>query len=112
MRRSNEPLWWIPFSGGMMIDALALPALILITGILLPLGVISESIQATLLSNILVRLGLFVVIAGTFMHAAHRLKFVLMEVGLRGAKTGVTFLCYGAAIAGSIAALLVALKVL
>ena len=29
MRRSNEPLWWIPFAGGMMLDAMLAPALFL-----------------------------------------------------------------------------------
>jgi len=111
VRRSNEPLWWIPFSGGMLIDALALPALIVVTGILIPAGLVTENVRG-LLENPLIRLALWVVIAFTFVHSAHRLKFVLMELGARNARAGVTFLCYAAAVVGSILALLVALGVL
>jgi fumarate reductase subunit D len=104
MRRtkSTEPLWWIPFAGGMMIDAMVMPALIIITGLLIPLGVVRPEALFTLLNNPLVRFVLFVVISFTFFHAAHRLRFVLPDLGmhfLRPVLIGLYFLAILAAIA-------------
>jgi fumarate reductase subunit D len=107
-RRSNEPLWWMPFSGGMMADALVMPALIVITGILIPLGFVHESVRG-LFQNPLIRLALFVVISLTFFHAAHRLRFTLIDLGLKGARTAVAAILYGAAILGTLWAAAVAL---
>lgn len=107
MRRSNEPLWWLPFSAGMMLDALAMPALIVITGILVPLGLAGGGLQG-LISHPLIRAGLFVLISLTFFHAAHRLRFALVDLGLKGAKNALGFLLYGGAIVGTLVAAAVA----
>lgn len=111
MRRSNEPLWWLPFSAGMMLDALAMPALILVTGVLVPLGFVSEGIRALFLHP-LGRLGLFVLIAATFFHAAHRLRFTLQDLGLKPIAPVVAALCYGGAVIGTLVAGAVALGLL
>ena len=103
MRRSNEPLWWLPFSAGMMLDALAMPAIIVITGILIPLGLAGGGLQG-MLTHPLVRAGLFVLISLTFFHAAHRLRFALVDLGLKGAKHALGFILYGGAIVGTLVA--------
>lgn len=107
-KRSNEPLFWLPFGGGMMADAMLFPALIIITGVLLPFGVISADGFRGLLQNPIIRLILFGVIALTFFHAAHRLRFALVDLGLRALKPAMPFICYGLAALGTIAAALVA----
>jgi len=112
MRRSSEPLWWIPFAGGMMMDAMVAPALIVITGILVPAGIVAPDKLLAFLVHPLTRLVLFVFAAATFFHAAHRLRFALGDLGLKSLKPQLGFICYGLAIIGSIVAALVALGVL
>jgi fumarate reductase subunit D len=112
-RRSNEPLWWAPFGAGMMLDALAIPALALITGILLPFALgVTEHGVFTLFNNLLVRLALWVLISASFFHGAHRMRFTLVDLGLKGAKAALGFILYGAAIIGTVVVLLIALKVI
>lgn len=113
MARSNEPLWWGPFSAGMMIGALCVPALIVLTGFLLP-GLRpgaenADHIQA-LVAHPLTRLFLVLVISLSFFHWAHRFRYVLFDLGVKGGKEMVAFLCYGSAIVGSLLAVAVALR--
>jgi fumarate reductase subunit D len=112
MRRSNEPLWWIPFAGGMMADAMLAPALILITGFLIPLGMIDPARFQAALAHPLGRLVVFGFASLTFFHAAHRLRFALGDLGLKSMKPALGVICYGAAIIGTIIAALIALRVL
>jgi fumarate reductase subunit D len=108
MRRSNEPLFWLPFAGGMMIDAMAIPALALITGLLIPLGLVSGDGIRAVVTHPLGRLAMFAIIAMTFWHAAHRLRFALVDIGLHGAKGFLGILLYGGALVGTIIAGVVA----
>ena len=109
--RSKEPFWWLLFSGGMMLDALAMPALIVVTGILVPLGLVSGNLRGVIMHP-LTRLVLFVLISFTFFHAAHRLHFTLADFGLRSARGALAVICYGAAILGTLVAGAVALGML
>ncbi len=115
MARSNEPLWWGPFSAGMMVGALFVPVLIVITAILLPLGVGQlrdpQHFQQ-LVNHPLTRLLLFVVISLSFFHWAHRFRYVLFDLGVTCCKGGIAALCYGGAIVGTICSGLIALHVL
>jgi succinate dehydrogenase subunit D len=112
MRRSNEPLWWLPFAAGMGIDAMVIPALVVITGIFIPLGLVNPEGLRGFLLHPLVRAGLFVVVSLSFFHAAHRLRFTLIDLGLKGADAALSVVCYGAAILGTLAAAAVALGLL
>src|SRR6266852_4851016 len=105
MARSNEPLWWGPFSAGMMVGALFVPALIVITGLFPALGLIQgpEHLQRVI-HHPLTRLFLFVVIALSFFHWAHRFRYILFDLGLKGSRTAVASVCYGLAIAGTLTA--------
>lgn len=98
--RSNEPLWWAPFSAGMMVDALCIPALVLITGFLIPLEFVGESVR-NLLLHPLTRAVLFVIVSLSFFHAAHRTRYVMADLGLKFAAPVLAVLCYAAAIVGT-----------
>ncbi len=109
MARSNEPLWWGPFSAGMMVGALFVPALIVITGLFPALGLLNAEQLRVFLHHPLIRMLLFVVISLSFFHWAHRFRYILFDLGLKGGKSMVATVCYGLAIAGTIVAGVVAL---
>jgi fumarate reductase subunit D len=88
-----------------------LPITILVTGIGVAAGWVREDHLRSLLGNPLVRLYLFVIIALPLFHWAHRFRFTLVDLGLKSVRQPVAVLCYGAAIAGSVLALLLALGV-
>jgi fumarate reductase subunit D len=85
----------------MMIGALFVPALVLITGILVPLGLVSEDTLGELFGHALWRPVAFAVVALSLFHAAHRLRFALADLGLRSMAPVLAFLLYGAALAGT-----------
>ena len=102
MKRSNAPLFWVPFGAGGMLAALTGPALVFITGIAVPLG---WTLRAELMSYphvlALAQHGwakglLLAVIALYAWHAVHRIFHSLHDLGFH---TGVTarLLCYGGA---------------
>jgi fumarate reductase subunit D len=102
MARSNEPLVWAPFSAGMMIDALVIPALVVITGLLVPLGWAEEDVLFEMFAHPIARLAVFVVVSLSLFHAAHRLRFALVDLGLKALKGPVGIvLLYGGALAGT-----------
>jgi len=112
MARSNEPLWWGPFSAGMMIGALFVPAIIVLT-FLLPLIRPDKAENFRLLvDHPLTRIFLFVVISTSLFHWAHRFRYILFDLGVHGGKTVIAWLCYGSAIAGTIVTAALALHVL
>jgi fumarate reductase subunit D len=41
MKRSDEPVYWLLFGAGGVVAAVLLPVLILITGLLVPLGILN-----------------------------------------------------------------------
>ena len=109
MKKLNEPIWWSLFSAGGMVAAMVFPILIVITGILVPLGLASEDPLNferihTAVSHPLVKLILFGVIALPLFHWAHRFRFTLVDIGLKNLSTVISILCYGSAIAGTITA--------
>ncbi len=109
MAKSNEPIWWSLFSAGGVVAAFLVPVLIFITGIAWPLGLLpGDALQfakmQALLSHPLTRVFCFVLISLPLFHWAHRFRFTLVDMGLKSIHTLVAVLCYGAAIAGTIAA--------
>jgi len=107
MAKSNEPIWWSLFSAGGMIAAMMFPILIIITGILVPFGLVGddplnfERIRDAV-SQPLIKLILFTIISLPLFHWAHRFRFTLVDVGLKSVSTLISILCYGGAIAGTI----------
>jgi fumarate reductase subunit D len=110
MARSNEPLWYGPFAAGLMIGALFVPALIVITGLVPVLRPGAAGSFQSLINFWLTRLFLFVVIAFSFFHWAHRFRYIVFDLGLKQGRTAVAVACYGAAVVGTLVAALIALR--
>ncbi len=98
MARSNKPILWLPFAGGGLVAALLTPVLILVTGILVPLGVIHLHYEtiAAFAHHPLGKLILLGAIALPAWHAAHRLRMTAHDLGLGGGIV-VKAACYGTA---------------
>jgi fumarate reductase subunit D len=115
MSKSNEVLWWSLFSAGGVMAALAMPALILSTGFLLGTNDTSMAAERyvqlqSVLSWWIVRLALFVVISLSFFHCAHRIRHTLMDLGVRGVSLLLMMICYGGALAGTIASAVIMVR--
>ena len=97
--------WWFLFSQGGVIAAVLIPVHILVQGILGPLGVVPVvdrhyDTWVSILGNPIVKLYLLVLIAVPFFHFAHRLRYLLVDVGVKAAKTvPVQVIFYGGAVA-------------
>jgi len=117
MAKSNEPIWWSLFSAGGMVAAMILPVLIIITGILVPFGLVDddplnfERIYTALSQSYLIKLIFFIVITLPLFHWAHRFRFTLVDVGLKSVSTLISILCYGGAIAGTIISAIIFLRI-
>lgn len=111
MAKSNEPFWWTLFGAGGMIAALFLPITLLITSILAKANVVRPEKLHELFAHPLVRLYLFVVISLPLFHWAHRFRYTLVDLGLKAVKAPIAVLCYGSAVAGSVAAALLLLGI-
>jgi fumarate reductase subunit D len=108
MKRSHEPLFWALFGAGGMLSALLAPALVVVTGIALPLGWLPASAWGhaewlAALQHPLARLALLAVVALFLFHGGHRIRHSLHDLGLPGGAwmrlAGIA--CYGLAMAGS-----------
>lgn len=115
LRKSHEPVFWALFGAGGMLAALVAPALILLTGILIPLGLIAPAALDYRQALALVRHPLggfatFTIITLFLWHGAHRIVHGAHDLGCP-ARGLARWLGYGAAALGSFAAavLLIAL---
>ncbi len=110
MARSNEPIWYLPFSLGLGATALFVPALILVTGFLFPWLRPHDARQVQdFINHPLTRIFLFVVVFLSFFTWAHRLRMILIDLGLKAGQRAVAVLCYGSAIIGTVVAGLIVL---
>ena len=108
-KRSNAPIFWGLFGGGGMLAALFGPMLVLITGLLVPLGLLlpadtmSYPKMLAFAQNIFGKGFIFAVIALFLWHALHRIFHSLHEIGLH---TGffAKLVCYGIAMIGTVIA--------
>lgn len=106
MKHSNEAFWWSLFSAGGVVSALCLPALVIITGLILPaqnaeMGRSAYEHIFDIVSWWPVRLVLFGVIFLSFFHAAHRIRHIVMDLGWRHATAPLSIMCYAGAVAGT-----------
>jgi len=96
--------WWFMFANGGVIAAIFLPVHILVQGILGPLGIVPVvdrhyDTWVSVLGNPIVKLYLLVVIALPFFHFAHRLRYLLVDLGMPAARSlPAQAIFYGAAI--------------
>ncbi|MFC4113858.1 fumarate reductase subunit FrdD [Nonomuraea zeae] len=110
MKRTVEPYLWLLFSGGGVVAAFVLPVLVLLFGVLMPLGLVdwptAEHLRA-LAGNVLVRLALLGVVVLCLFHAAHRIRFTSEELlGIARFDLVIAVVCYGGAVAGGVVAAL------
>jgi fumarate reductase subunit D len=98
MAKSNKPMLWLPFAGGGLVAALITPVLILITGVLVPLGILHLHYQtiAAFAHHPVGKLILLGAIALPAWHAAHRLRMTAHDLGL-GSGIVIKAACYGTA---------------
>jgi succinate dehydrogenase subunit D len=96
---------WLLFSAGGVVSALFAPVLLLLFGIVFPLGLLAPPAHAHLaavLGHPLTRLVLIGLCVLCLLHWAHRFRYALVEgLQLRRLRAPITLLCYGAALAGS-----------
>lgn len=107
-RRTPEPFLWLLFSGGGVVAALVLPVLVLVLGLLAPLGLVHPTDLRALVTSWVVWPAILVVIFLCLFHAAHRMRFTAEEM-LRLARWDlpIAVLCYGLALAGTVVAALI-----
>lgn len=117
MKRSNEPLFWALFGAGGMLSALLGPVLILVTGILLPLGWLlprDTMDHGRMLAFVQHPAGgafVLALVSLFLFHGCHRLLHSLHDLGFqRGRRAGWAF--YGFATLGSLAAALLLVRLL
>ena len=107
-RRRVEPIVWLMFSGGGVLAAVLLPSLAFLFGLAFPLGWLDPPDQEHL-SAVIGHPLTFVVLLGVFVlmlvHSAHRFRYTLYDGLQIKKKRTVAVLCYGAAVAGSVATL-------
>lgn len=108
MKRSNKPIFWSLFGAGGMLAALAGPALVAITGIAVPLGLVDMSYERTgaFAQNGFGKLAIFVVISLFLFHGCHRMYHCLHDFGIH-VGPGLKALFHGFAAAGTLATLTV-----
>ncbi len=90
-----------------MVAALVVPALVVATGLVLPW--LTEPKTQASYDNLHaavtwwpMRAALFVVVFLSLFHCGHRIRHVLVDLGLKGASRLLAVLCYGAALAGTV----------
>ena len=107
-RRTLEPFLWTLFSAGGVVAALVLPILVLLFGIVFPLGWLAQPRYDQIMSLVhhpLTRIALFVVCFLSLFHAAHRFRFTLYdELQIKHLNELINPFCYGLAVAGTVVA--------
>jgi fumarate reductase subunit D len=107
--------WWFMFAQGGVLAALLIPVHILVQGILGPLGIVPVvdrhyDTWISILGNPIVKLYLLVLISLPFFHFAHRLRYLLVDLGVPAAKTlPAQVIFYGAAVLVTLVAIWVLL---
>jgi len=107
-KRPIEPGLWLLFSAGGVLAALLLPVLVLLFGVLFPLGWLSRPDYGHLhdvVGNPLTRLVLFFLCMLGLFHGGHRFRYTLYDgLQIKHLNEVINFFCYGGAIVGSVVA--------
>ena len=112
MHHSREAFWWSLFSAGGVMSALFIPAFMIVTGVVIPRADAADPAAAAaawerihgMVSWWPVRIAVFAVLVLSLFHCAHRIRHILIDVGLRSAAAHLAVVCYGGALVGSGAA--------
>jgi fumarate reductase subunit D len=113
--RPIEPVLWLLFSAGGVLAALFLPVVVLLFGVVYPLGGIGPPTYPglhALAAHALTRVVIFGVCVLSLFHWAHRFRFTVLH-GLQIGRLGrlVSVFCYGGALVGSLATLVVLVRI-
>ena len=114
-RDPAEPFFWGLFSAGGMTAAMLMPVTILVFGILDPLGLVPATVSSAarltaLGGNWLVKLFLLALLILPLFHVLHRIRFILIDLGLKPLRKPIGVLCYGTAFLGAALAVLVVVR--
>jgi len=107
MRLPREPFFWALFSSGGMLAALVMPALAAVLFFALPLSWLDAGHGALLatFAHPLTRLAVFVLVALSMFHWAHRFRYTLYDgLQLYHLSALIAVLCYGGAAAATLGA--------
>jgi succinate dehydrogenase subunit D len=113
----GEPLVWALFAAGGTVAALLVPVNAAILGIAyaagwLPSDALSYERLLDLVRHPLAKAYLGVLLVLPLFHWAHRFRFVLHhQLGIHGARRAVATVCYGIALAGTVIAILVLVRI-
>ena len=104
-----DGLLWATFAQCAVITAILVPGQILVEGVLGPLGWMPYPDRtydsfAAMLGNPLVKLYLLLVFATSFYVFAHRLRYLLLDLGVHAGKLLFGLLLYGLAAVGTVVA--------
>ena len=108
-------IWWFLFAQGGILAAILVPIHVLVQGILGPLGIVPVVDQHydtwySVLGNPIVKLYILVLIAFPFFHFAHRLRYLLVDLGLPAAKSAAAqVIFYGGAVLVTLATIYILL---
>ena len=104
-KRPVEPFLWLLFSGGGVVAALLIPALLLLFGVAFPLDWVSPPDHAHLLAVLrhpVTRLAVVGLCVLALFHWAHRFRYTLYDgLQLKRLSTPISLFCYGGAVVGS-----------
>jgi fumarate reductase subunit D len=108
MARPATPFLWLLFSAGGTLAALLFPVHLFLTGLAFPLGWLEapryEALRA-IMGHPLAKVYLFVFISLPLVHWAHRFRYTLYDgLQLKHLTELIAVLCYGVALAGTVAA--------
>jgi fumarate reductase subunit D len=108
MARSHKPIVWGLFAAGGTVSAFLVPALAVVLGLAVPLGLLSPADLSfdrvyAIVSHPLARLILFGYIMLCFWHAAHRTRTTAHDLGFHNDNVTMV-VCYGSAGLGTILA--------
>lgn len=107
-KRINEPFFWVLFSAGGALAALLIPILLLLYGLVFPLGLLAPPNYQSTLALVGHPLGRLVVLALCVLalfHWAHRFRYTLYDgLQIKHLNEVIFVLCYGGAIVGTVLA--------
>jgi fumarate reductase subunit D len=103
---SSEAMAWGLFSAGGMLAALLVPVLLLLFGVVFPLGLLEPpeyEYLLAVLSSPLTRVALLLLCVLSLLHWAHRFRYTLnILLRLKRLRGPVGLLCYGGVVACSV----------
>jgi fumarate reductase subunit D len=105
--RSHEPVFWGLFGAGGMLTAFLTPVMILITGLLIPLGIIdNENFNYQTIYNLATTWYgagiILVLVALPLWHTLHRIFHALHDLGVKRGRDWQMVISYGFAFAVSV----------